>query len=231
MIHSAAVPGFTATRCGFPFSNWFPENTPVFEVPTPFGRVPLGDAHDGLCGGMVFAAMDLFLHGVTDIPDEPTRPVRAYFARRLMASWGLPFGMLKYFDWQRRPTATKRLGGVRLIDGTRRKTVREEWPRIRAVLDAGLPASLGVMKVGGWDFRRVAENHQVLAYGYTFDDETGEVTLNQYDPNYPGDDTAEFAFSLHDPDGDEPISHSEEGPVVRGLFLTEYRMLPHPPAW
>lgn len=231
MIHSAAVPGFSASRCGFPFSNWFPPHTPVFELPTPFGTIPLGDAHDGLCGGMVFAAMDLHHHGITDIPDEPTRAVRAYFARRLMASLGLPFGVLKYFDWQRRPTATRRFGGARLIDGTRRKTILEEWPRIRAQLDAGLPVSLGLVKVAGWNFRRVAENHQVLTYGYTFDDATETVTLRQYDPNHPGDDEAALTFTLTDPDGDAAIAHSAEGPIIRGLFVTEYRPLPYPPRW
>lgn len=231
MIHSKAVPGFSASRCGFPFSNWYPEGTPVFEVPTPFGTIPVGDAHNGLCGGMVFAAMDLHYHGVPEIPAEPTRDVRAYFARRLMASWGLPFGMLKYFDWQRRPTKTLRYQGVRWIDGTRRKTIREEWPKIRKQLDAGLLVSLGMMKVSGWDFRRVAENHQVLAYGYTHDDIANTVTLKQYDPNYPGDDTATLTFSLVDPDGEAPIRHSCEGPSVRGLFATEYRPLPTPPVF
>lgn len=231
MLHTTSVPGFTPSGRGFPFSNWYPENTPVFELPTPFGTIPIGDAARGLCGGMVFAAMDLFWHGVREIPSEPTRAVRAYFARRLMASWGLPFGMLKYFDWQRRPNATKRFGGVRLIDGTRRKTILEEWPKIRAVLDTGVPVSLGMMKVIGWDPRELAHNHQVLAYGYTLDDETQSVTLNQYDPNFPGDDTAAITFTLTDPDGDAPLTHTCEGPVVRGLFLTEYRPLPFPPTW
>lgn len=231
MLHSSAVPGFSASRCGFPFSNWFPENTPVFEVPTPFGTIPIGDAHNGLCGGMVFAAIDLYLHGITDIPAEPTRTVRAYFARRLMASWGLPFGMLKYYDWQRRPMATRTFGGVRLTDGTRRKTILEEWPKIRAQLDAGIPVSLGMVKIAGWNPMLLAKNHQVLAYGYTFDDEENTVTLNQYDPNFPDDDEAALVFTLDDPDGDEPILHTSDDDPVRGLFATEYRPLPFPPTW
>jgi hypothetical protein len=88
-----------------------------------------------------------------------------------------------------------------------------------------------MMKVAGWDPRIVAKNHQVMAYGYTFDDAAQTVTLNQYDPNWPGDDTAAITFALDDPDADTPLTHTCEGPVVRGIFLTEYRPLPFPPGW
>ena len=54
------VPGFLPSRNGFAFPNWFPAGTPILELATPFGVVPLGDAHGGVCGGMIFACIDFF---------------------------------------------------------------------------------------------------------------------------------------------------------------------------
>ena len=179
------IPRFTPATHGFPFPNWFPPKTPVFTLPTPFGTIPLGDANLGLCGGMIFAAMDLYHFGLP-VPQEHSPPLFSYFARRLIESWNLPFGSLKYYDWQRRPLASRSISGVRFSAGLTARTVEQEWPRIRADLDAGRPAALGVVKVEGWDIRKIAQNHQVMAYGYDLDEEKNEATIRIYDPNYPG---------------------------------------------
>src|SRR5438105_15397080 len=87
---------------GFPFPNCWPPGMPVLELPTPFGTIPIGDARGGVCGGMVFAAADYF-HFSLPIPRTPEKPLFRYLCRRLLDSWQLPFGVLKYYDWQRRP--------------------------------------------------------------------------------------------------------------------------------
>jgi len=222
-VISLRIPRFAPSTHGFPFSNSFPPKTPVFTLPTPFGMIPLGDAHNGLCGGMIFTAMDSY-HFDVPVPQScESKPVFSYIARRLIESWNLPFGALKYYDWQRRPLASRSLAGVRVTAGLTARTVEIEWPRIRANLDAGLPVALGVVKVEGWDIRRIAQNHQVMAYGYDLDEAKGEATIRIYDPNYPGDDDCRLTLNLNEPDCGSMIVHSREGPSVRGLFFTEYR--------
>ncbi len=210
---------FDPVRHAPPFPNCFPRGTPVVTLPTPFGRLRLGDACYGLCGGMVFAALDGFLWGVPP-PAEPTPEVVRYFARRLLESWDFPFGVLKYLDWQRRPQRSATVGGTRLVNGLTRLTVRTTWPDVRAQLDAGVPVPLGVVKASSFDPRRMPENHQVLAHGYTLAGDT--ATLHVYDPNYPADPDAAVELPLADPESPRAFAHSCEGHTVRGLFVAAY---------
>jgi hypothetical protein len=209
------------SRHGFPFPNWFPPGTPVIEVPTPFGRVPIGDAGGGVCGGMVFTALDLFAAGAA-VPAEPTPAVVRHLGRRLLDSFDLPFGVLRYYDWQRRPLASRLVGGVRVRAGVSALTAAE-WPRVRAALDATGAATLGLVKAHSFDPRAMGRHHQVLAYAYTSDEATGKVAVKVYDPNYPLDDGIELRADLSEPDAGRPVTHSAEGETVRGFFLTEYR--------
>ncbi len=205
---------------GFPFPNWWPPGSPVIEIPTPFGTIPIGDAHGGVCGGMVFAAADYFHHRLPR-PAEPEQPIFRYFCKRLLDSWQLPFGVLKYYDWQRRPTASRIWGGVKLVNGTAFLTATVEWPRIQAVLDSGDLAPLGLIQADGLNPRQMGYHHQVLAYGYSRHGET--VTINIYDPNFPNDDLETLTLTLTNPEGDTPVVHSCTGPNVRGIFLTNYQ--------
>src|SRR5262245_49322061 len=209
---SVLVPGFSVRQHGFPFPNSFPDGTPVVSVPTPFGKVNFGNAGVGVCGGMVYAAVDLFLYQIP-VPPEPTEPVFRYFCRRLLDSFGFPFGWTKYWNWQVRSHLAAR--------------TERDWPRIKAVLDDGQLCPLGLVKVHSWDPRQLGHNHQVLAYGY---DWTGDdnLTLFAYDPNYPGN-TVELRAKL---DGSSrPVHHSFEGESVRGFFPTAYHRPADPPVF
>ena len=54
------VPGFLPSTSGFAFANDFPK-VPVRHIGIPgVVSVPIGDASNGLCGGMAFAARDYF---------------------------------------------------------------------------------------------------------------------------------------------------------------------------
>lgn len=214
---SFRLPDFTAATRGFAFPNSFPRGTPVVK----FGPLKFGDATFGLCGGMVFAAVDFYLRNRKIAAAEAEPELVRLFSRRLLDSWAFPFGWSRYYLWQIWPSATVYHNGVRVLDGVVRWTRLQEWPSIRAELDAGRPAPLGLVKEKGFDPRKLNRNHQVLAYGYDLVDSTVELAV--YDPNYPADESLRLIFSLANPDVDEPVIHTAEGPSIRGIFLTDYR--------
>ena len=67
-----------------------------------------------------------------------------------------------------------------------RQTRAAEWPRIRADIDAGRLAMVGLVRQTGWNPFRLTESHQVLAYAYEVDGDA--VTIRLYDPNWPARD-------------------------------------------
>ena len=87
--------------------------------------------------------------------------------------------------------ATLRLAGAAMLRrrGLAARTIAGQWPRIKAQLDAGQPAALGVVTVASANPLQLGHNHQVLAYAYQLDGT--EVTLQVYDPNSgPADDVS-----------------------------------------
>jgi hypothetical protein len=74
-------------------------------VPTPFGSIDIGNAKDGLCGGMVFAALD-YWHAQQPPPTvqpSPGDPLYRWLVRRLVDSWHLPVGVTQYYQWMNLP--------------------------------------------------------------------------------------------------------------------------------
>ena len=70
-----AVPGFLPSASGFAFPNRFPR-VPVRRIGIPgIVSVPIGDASNGLCGGMAFAVRDYFEAG-SHRPGSATRRAR-----------------------------------------------------------------------------------------------------------------------------------------------------------
>jgi hypothetical protein len=107
MAQRNAVLGFKASVNGLHFTNsWPPEPDIVVNVP-PFGNVAIGDASNGLCGGMVFTVRDVFQAGMPPIPDTTNPPAQSplfnYIVARLFASFNIPGGVLKYLDWMNTP--------------------------------------------------------------------------------------------------------------------------------
>jgi len=208
IVPGARVPGFLPSTGGFRFPNAFAPG-PVLTLRLPlWGDVPLGDASGGMCGGMAFGAADLFLAGLAPPPDaeapRPGTPLFRWLARRLLASFGGPRGVLRY------------LRGMAASDAEGARRAAAEWPRVKADLDAGRPCPLGLIKAHSHSPLRLGENHQVLAWGY--DANGSAVTLHIYDPNEPLDDGVTLAF---DAGGREPIVYSAD-PAARGFFRSRY---------
>ena len=72
-MSSVRVPEFRPSTRGLHFANAFP-HVPTFDIDLPGGlTIPVGDAADGLCGGMAWTVRDLFQAGLVP-PATTTTP-------------------------------------------------------------------------------------------------------------------------------------------------------------
>jgi hypothetical protein len=222
---SRSVPGFLPSTLGFRFANDFP-HVPLRYIGFPGFSIPIGDASNGLCGGMVFAARDYF-EKKRPPPDDAIAPGEGplfeYLCDRLFDSFNLPSGPVRYLDLMNPvlsdgETILSRLGW--LPHGRAWRMVRDEWPKVREEIDGGHPSPLGLIKVKSVDPRQLKEDHQVLAYGY---DLTGSnLRLRLYDPNKPGRDDVTMSLSVADPTHPTAVTTSPSGGPVYAFFRVAY---------
>lgn len=202
--------GFLPSAHGFAFANEWPSGAAA-SIPLGVGKIGIGNAARGLCGGMVFAALDYWHAGAPPPAEQPQpgTPLFGFIVRRLVRSWRLPAGVGRYYRWM-----------VLADADVARRTTRRHWPAIKEMLDAGKPAPLGVVTVASANPLLLGGNHQVLAYGYHTAGSL--VTLHVYDPNAGQDDAVVIRW-----DGEaEPAAFEHNlglGLPVRGFFLTRYR--------
>jgi hypothetical protein len=220
------VEGFLPSTSGFRFANSFP-HVPVRRIGI-MGVISLGigDASNGLCGGMAFAARDYFEAGrtpdaSTDAPSEG--PLFDYLVDRLLDSFDLPRGPTRYLQLMSPllpdgETVWSRLGLA--PHGRAWRSVRQEWPSIRADIEAGHPCPMGLVRVKSTDPMDLKQNHQVLAYGYEIVGST--LAIRVYDPNLPGRDDVTLTFSLAAPTRPTPISMYPPGTSAFAVFRTAY---------
>ena len=204
------VPGFLPSSGALHFPNTI-SHGPVMRLGHGALSLPIGDAAKGLCGGMVFAARDLFeLHVAPPVdrmaPSHPS-PLFRYLVRRLFASWNVPGGPFRYMLW------------MLMADGTVRRRTAGEWPKVKAEIDAGKPSPIGLVRARSINPMALARNHQMLAYAYSLDEATGRVRLSVYDPNRPDDDDAWLELGL----GPSPAALVDASGPTRGLFRTAYK--------
>jgi hypothetical protein len=216
---------FLPSRDGFAFTNSWPSE-PAIGLPTPFGRIGVGNAARGLCGGMVFGALD-YWHAGTQPPADRPAPRSAAFrfiVWRLIRSWHIPVGVARYYHWMTLPDAdtSRRVAGLvwHRRRGLHTRSITRQWPRIRAKLEAGQPAALGIVTVASANPLLLGHNHQVLAYACLV--EGTQVTLHVYDPNSgPADDVC-IRFDAAAPAAAHFTHTIDISGPVRGFFLTDY---------
>jgi hypothetical protein len=221
-IPSTDLADFLPSRSGFRFPNSFPHEALVTVQIPGLATLPLGDAANGLCGGMAFTVRDLFEASVPPPPDtEPPAPGSArydYLVERQIAS--LDFGrvplQLYALGSPLLPDAIPDLGEIAAFGivphGRSQVMVLDAWPAIRAELDSGHPSVLGLVRTIDADPTSLGRDHQILAYGYRLAGD--EVSIAVYDSNHPGDDTVRLSLRLADPAAPIDVSYSPgDGPV------------------
>jgi hypothetical protein len=224
---SVRVPGFLPSTRGLHFPNRFP-HVPNLEIDLPGGlTLPIGDAANGLCGGMAYTVRDLLEAGVA--PPALTRapgegPLFRYIADRLLDSLNLPFGPATYLRLMH-PALPD--GDLAVIHGRAWRMIRLEWPAIRSDLDRGTLSPLGLVKAKSRDPRQLGRNHQVLAWGYDLDG--SRLTLRLYDPNHPDDDEVTMTLDIGHPRRPTRVTCSDGG-TVWCFFRTAYRFKDPRPA-
>ena len=206
---SVRVPDFVPSVNGFVYANAWPSH-PIrqFRLGT-VATLDIGDAANGLCGGMSFTTADLHYAGVRpgDHPmPPPGTPRYAYIIDRQITSFDdgrLPlrfYTLMSPARSERESTLARLLGSFGVDRHSRTWTmVNIEWPRIRRLIDGGDLAMIGLVRVVDLDPQKLSKNHQVLAYGY--DIEGTQVTLRICDPNWPRDDQVTLSFDTADPGG------------------------------
>ncbi len=133
----------------------------------------------GLCGGMVYSALDYFNANATAVPRQDYRPanqtaLQRYIYDRQVDS--LAPNLVRWADVALRARSGR-------SDELFRRAVATEASRLRAFIDAGRPAPLGVQGTRG-------AQHQVLAIGYEQGDGPEDLTVFLYDPNLPNQTVA-----------------------------------------
>jgi hypothetical protein len=215
VVNEVDVPGFRPSTHGFHFANAWPHGATVRVGPFDPRIVGIGDAADGLCGGMCYAVVDLFAAG---LPIPADREPFANGSPRFRAIVRRQVESLAWLTVPVRYWLRSALGGS--LGGDRaRATFEREWPVARRELDAGRLVLIGLIRVASADPRTLTSNHQVIAWGYA---ESGRgVTLRLYDPNWP--DRDDVAITIHLDPALQPTTLSQStGEPLLGWFVLPY---------
>jgi hypothetical protein len=176
---TAARTAFDPAVHGFRFANTFANNfVPEFDIRT-----------DGLCGGMVFAALDYFNNPSIPLPTQNYEPgegtaLRTYLYHRQTNSI-VDHNHVKWTELSVNPFGTRNAEFYRWgLEGPGGRL-----DHLKREIDAGRPVPLGLK---GCD-EGCNGDHQVLAVGYDVGAYTGDlgpalrqVKIFVYDPNFPG---------------------------------------------
>lgn len=217
------VPGFTPSINGFRFANSWRPDLPAMTVGLLWnklldslgetaakalgiarvddGWLPFTQASAGMCGGMVFAAMDYFAArrlppDTTGAPASASDPLYQHIRDRLVDSFDITGSGHRWLGYSSPHYPNGDEGFIQtagLARGRAWVTYREEWPRIRDDIENGRLSPIGLVQTDSLD---IGKNHQVLGYAYRQSGQT--VALSVYDPNVPGVDDLELTFDITD---------------------------------
>ena len=205
MIASNAVPGFLPTTHGLHFANRFPAGPTLRFGPFDPRWIGIGDASKGLCGGMSWYVRGRFEAG-QPIPLDTQPPANGSPLFRSLVRL-----QVKSLEWLRTPLGFWLIGAFG-VDRIARRSREREWPRVRAAIDAGRLAQVGLVRHKGFNPFNLTQSHQVVGYGYTIEGETAR--LNLYDPNWPDRDDVAVII---EPD----LIHQSTGEPLHGVLALD----------
>lgn len=172
---------FVPSKHGFRFVNSF-KGSPIPGVVGLAASQLTGGSY-GLCGGMSAAAADAFIARqsipASTTPPASGTPLYTYLLQRQTDSF---LGMempARFAAW----SGVSEFGPL----GTRALTI-DPAHQIADRLRAGQPAVLGLVYAGPNNGRKIWDNHQVLGFTLTRDQDPRTLRVRIYDPNYPGND-------------------------------------------
>jgi hypothetical protein len=220
---SARVPGFRPSKSGFKFVNSFP-NLP-YMINVAGNNMPIGNAANGMCGGMAYTVRDYFDAGMPPPPNTAppsSGPLFNHLSNRLFDSFELPGGPLEYLVWMNPdlPDHETWFSQAGLAPrGRAWRMIVEEWPVIKNEIDNGRLAPLALIRVKSYFAGDMGKNHQVLAYAYALSG--SDLKIYVYDPNYPNHDKVTISLNISDPTHTTQVTYSTGEPMW-GYFATGY---------
>lgn len=202
---------FNPVTHGFSFVNRF-EFPYLFNVTLPFlGPRSIGDVILGLCGGMCAAALD---YHYADLPVPEENDVEKIPLDLFRYLWSRQIDTLNFSTLER--LLTWAILDTRILA---RLTANREIPAMLAKLDEGEPVILVLIRSRG--FLSLTQNHQVLATGYTYSEETKDMTIRIYDPNHPSK-RPKITLNLKYPHLGLKLAQST-GEDLRAFFTVDYQ--------
>lgn len=219
------VAGFLPSTSGFHFSNAF-QQVPDIKIDILGNQIGIGNASNGLCGGMVFAVRDYFEAGIP-IPSDTipplTGPLFDYIVKRLLDSFNLPKGPIIYMSLMNPALPDHETWATTAGFATHGRAwmmINSEWPKIKADIDSGHLSPMALIEVKTLDPTQMGHNHQVLAYGYDLNG--SDLTIHLYDPNSPNSDGVTLTLNISDPQHTTDVTFSS-GSSVWCFFHPDYQ--------
>jgi len=214
---SNAVPGFLPSTNGLRFANRFPAQATIFFRVAGRTMLRIGNAANGLCGGLCTVTRERFEAELPpwDESDPPTggTPHFGELVRSQVRSFALGRVPIRFYNLSAgRPDTPNVLTRLLRRRSRPEETVRREWPRVRADIDAGRLSMVGLVRAASWDPRLLGLNHQVIAYGYEVSPDSLDLSI--YDPNHPLDDSVRVRLQLTIDRRSATMSYSTGEPLL-----------------
>jgi len=218
------------------FPNDFPQGTPAVaglpaDISLPGGKsIAVNDASNGLCGGMAFTAVDYFMAGRRPPPDrtppEPGSPLFRHLVTRLVDSWEIPRGVLRYLELMS-PAIPDAQSWWRFWATSRAKVMTRVATNLRRDIDTGRVVPLGLIRKKSWDPLDLKHHHQVVAWGY--DLLRDGLTIYLYDPNEPDNDSVTMKLDPSSPSRPIAVAYDPPDPAFPVWCFFRVNFWPAPP--